>query len=427
MRRPLLIALLLGLPLGVLLQQWSAAGGEWRSWQRRWSELRRVRGLAARAPGLVTAGPADRCVTCHLGALTGRAVGGHVLFAPHPPLACTVDPGQVGCRACHRGDGARVDRAGAHGLRGPAGRRLLGLGLRGGERLRALQAGCAGCHRKPGAALRYDVEVVPEVAAGLALFLTEGCPACHRVPGVAASREVGPPLAAAAERLSADELRERLLRPQRFAPASPMPPSPLGGEDLGRLVAFLTAQPGAAASGGRPPRLTDHYPADYPLQPTPAVGAIWARRLGCEGCHRLGERAGGVPDLRFAGHLLRSDELRTALLDPGRRVRSTLMPAVQAPSTVEESLVAWLALQRRPLPASAAEVARQICLRCHGRQPDPKRAVLSKQPPLLDDVPQARFVDALSKGRPGTAMQPWGPVLGPALLLQLHSYLRGTP
>jgi len=430
MKRLTLLALLLGLPAGALLQHLATPTPSWRRWQQRWSELRRSRGLQDRAPGLVSTGASgERCVACHLGALPGYSVSGHPLFAPHPRLGCALGSSQGSCRACHRGDPRRLDVAGAHGQRSPAGDRLLGLGLGGEARRRWLQAACAGCHRGRGPALSYDARMVPEVAAGLALFLAEGCPACHRLPGVARLGEAGPPLAPSAWRRSTDELRQRLRRPQRFAPASPMPPSSLPAEELERLLVFLVAQASPGPDRGEAPQLADHFPADYPPEATPAAGALWARRIGCAGCHRLGEEPSGVPDLRFVAWTARPDELRTMLLDPGRRVPGTLMPPVRMPSPIPESLLAWLQLQRRPLPSEPGQVVREICGRCHGSVADPRRVVLSRRPPLLEGVaaarlPPARFLEAVTRGRAGTAMAPWGRVLARSFLGELQAALQ---
>ena len=51
------------------------------------------------------------------------------------------------------------------------------------------------------------------------------CVLCHAVPGVPASQQgsLAPPLAGAGARWSADQLRERLVAPERFNPDTLMP------------------------------------------------------------------------------------------------------------------------------------------------------------------------------------------------------------
>ena len=60
--------------------------------------------------------------------------------------------------------------------------------------------------------------IVANRAAGL-------CVLCHAVPGVPASQQgsLAPPLAGAGARWSADQLRERLVAPERFNPDTLMP------------------------------------------------------------------------------------------------------------------------------------------------------------------------------------------------------------
>ena len=54
---------------------------------------------------------------------------------------------------------------------------------------------------------------------------TSFCVLCHAVPGVPASQQgsLAPPLAGAGSRWSADQLRERLVAPERFNPDTLMP------------------------------------------------------------------------------------------------------------------------------------------------------------------------------------------------------------
>ena len=62
-------------------------------------------------------------------------------------------------------------------------------------------------------------------AAIVASRSTSFCVLCHAVPGVPASQQgsLAPPLAGAGARWSADQLRERLVAPERFNPDTLMP------------------------------------------------------------------------------------------------------------------------------------------------------------------------------------------------------------
>lgn len=67
-----------------------------------------------------------------------------------------------------------------------------------------------------------------DVARGAAIAASRQqglCVLCHALPGQPAAfqGDIGPPLAGVGARLSADELRQRLLAPERFNPETVMP------------------------------------------------------------------------------------------------------------------------------------------------------------------------------------------------------------
>lgn len=85
----------------------------------------------------------------------------------------------------------------------------------------------------------------PVRGAAIATSRTQGlCVLCHALPGVDAvhAGTLGPSLAGVGARLSADALRERLLRPERFNPQTLMP-------SYGRREGFERV---AAARRGQP-------------------------------------------------------------------------------------------------------------------------------------------------------------------------------
>jgi mono/diheme cytochrome c family protein len=427
MRRLLLICVGLGALLalaGDLLVR-RLALTEWRGVQRRYNEQQRREALPSIAEGIrAVDGPhgPERCVTCHLGTVLPDAHDPP--FSAHPTLPCTEPLHRLGCVSCHGGVPLALTRARAHGLEPAfAASRLLPAAQR--------QAGCAvrGCHgRVSHGVLTYD-GAAEEVALGLELFLARGCPACHRLDGVYhASAESGPSLSGVGARLSRSALAERLAHP-----TPPMPPVE-PGQGLDRLLLLLQAQRQPDPRDRPSPRLLDHFPAaELPSSPSPAAGALWARRLGCAGCHRLGPADAGVPDLRHVAWTTTAEDLRESLLHPERRFPGTRMPALGANETLVESLVQYLALQRVPLPSSPPAVFAEVCARCHGVRRDPRHVVLSRRPPLLEkDLRLSReaFVETAARGRKGTAMAAWGKALPPAFLGQIYDLLRergGSP
>jgi len=379
-------------------------------------------------------------VTCHLGmALPDAGTG---LFRRHPATPCRLDARQIGCTACHRGEPLGLTALGAHALGSP--RELLDW--RGGSRATALQPACAQCHLgRAHGVLRYDAELVPDVAAGLELFLEQGCPSCHRVAGIFAAGDHGPPLGGIGRLRRRAQLAATLADPQRQSPTSPMPPLTLPPRRAEQLVLFLSAQIGAAREPGSSPAaallsgrrgaLVDHFDSDLPTatEPNAAVGALWARRVGCTGCHRLGEDASGVPDLTRVGWIATYDELGLALRDPARRFTGTLMPRLELPEPVIGSVLLYLAQQKSPLPDQPCDVQREVCARCHGADGrslvaqapgtparDRRAVVLARRPPELRGVPLQTLLEVAGRGRKGTAMAPWGRVLTESFLRQVH-------
>jgi mono/diheme cytochrome c family protein len=204
-----------------------------------------------------------------------------------------------------------------------------------------------------------------------------------------------------------------------------MPPVGLPAAELDALVSLLQAQT-AEDRGAPSPRLLEHFDQPLPAASGPAVGAMWARRLGCVGCHRLGQNDGGVPDLRHVAWTTTADQLQQTLRRPGRRFPGTLMPPLQAPTVIVDSVVSYLELQKVPLPSAPAAVFRQVCGRCHGQQRDARWVVLSRSPPLLEPRPRierAAFIDTAARGREGTAMPTWGRVLSRGFLGQIYDQL----
>jgi len=329
----------------------------------------------------------------------------------------------------------------AHALSPPGSPdRLLDFKAGAGRKL-LIQAGCAGCHvERHGGVLTYDADVVPDVAAGRDLFIAQGCIACHRVAGLYASAERGPELTAVGARRPWGSLKAYLRDPQAGRPVSPMPPVSLVPGDFDRLVTFLTSlagpagekgtsRKGALLSGVAQVRLVDLFPAGYPSTQSLATGAFWARKLGCAGCHRLGEKDTGVPDLRYTGWVRSRSYVDRILKQPRSEVTGTNMARVDMPDAVVESLVEYLAGEKAPLPSSPGDVYEGVCGRCHGGKRDPKVVVLSKKPPDLGGgrpaIGKDKFVATVTEGREGTAMPPWGRVMSKAFIDLIYVYMAG--
>lgn len=407
----------------------------WKTIQRQFNVLQRTAGLPGVSLGIRsiqtrTGRRQERCVTCHLGMILPWAHGAP--FQAHPPLDCSLAVERMGCIDCHRGDPLRLTVEGAHGLNGDASRRVLDLDG-DDQRRQRLQPGCAQCHlsRRAGQ-LQYDEQVVPRVALGLDLFLRQGCPSCHRIAGLVSLAEHGPRLDQVGARRTRREILRLVQQPQQESPSSPMPPVRLPPAELEALVLFLQAQIGPdneAGSGAGQVLASTGSGSQLSAEPisiaNAAAGALSARKLGCQGCHRLAGHEAGIADLRHVGWYRSTTELKQSLQQPQKQFKGTYMPQMNLTPDEVESLVLYLELQKTPLPSSAGQVFDQICAKCHGSARDSKAVVLARTPPQLSRrrVSAKTFSDTLTQGRQGTAMPPWGRVMSRAFIDSLFEEL----
>jgi cytochrome c len=108
----------------------------------------------------------------------------------------------------------------------------------------AIAVSLAACDATPPRA-REDARLAAE---GRQVVLAAGCGACHVIPGVpGATGLVGPPLAGLDRRVylagripnTAANLAAWIRDPQRFVPATAMPPTHLSRADADAVAAFL--------------------------------------------------------------------------------------------------------------------------------------------------------------------------------------------
>jgi mono/diheme cytochrome c family protein len=271
------------------------------------------------------------------------------------------------------------------------------------------------------------------------LFLSRGCAACHRINGVFNASEQAPDLTRIALSRSREAIDRILIDPRVDSPSSPMPAMAGPDADRNTLIAFLLAQIGPERERGcsaacvqlsvsARPSVVAHFSDDLPQKPNPALGALWARRVGCGGCHRLAADEPGVPDLTRVAWFRAETHLRRVLRDPREVMPNTWMPAFGLPEPLVESMVQWLNLQKAPLPSTPKDVFQAVCRRCHGRDRDSRVVVLSRLPPMLEgriaSIARERFVDMATKGVEGTAMAPWGRLVSPAFLGAIYDSLQ---
>ena len=75
------------------------------------------------------------------------------------------------------------------------------------------------------------------------------------------------------------------------------------------------------------PSMSDHVEERAPERSNPAAGALWARRIGCTGCHRAASGEAGVPDLTRVGMRHDAAWLRPWITQPDAVDPAANMPA----------------------------------------------------------------------------------------------------
>lgn len=250
-------------------------------------------------------GRVDRCVSCHLGVESPGMAGAPRPFGLHPPTPHT--PHQVqelGCVACHRGQGRATTVAAAHGEVEDWDTPLLPLGF--------TEASCGTCHRE---------ETVPEAALlseGRRLMDRAGCLGCHRLSGHEDWESTAPDLDALADKTHVEWLRAWLADPESLQPGTWMPDFELPPTEVEALTAYLWAQP---AKVPLPPDAAEPPPGDFDR------GRKLFRESRCISCHTVGGRGNGsAPELGGVGSKVHRSWLIAYLGDPHAFQPRTEMP-----------------------------------------------------------------------------------------------------
>jgi mono/diheme cytochrome c family protein len=216
----------------------------------------------------------DRCVTCHVGMQAGEpTVAGDPVLAPHPDVGH--DPNELGCTACHAGQGRATEVADAHGDVHFWPTPMIPL--------RHADAGCGSCHTHL-AVMEWE-----QLQRGAALVERNDCLACHALDGRGGTLRPGGELVAAPDlsrvgaRGFAADWYERHLARRAAAADGPWAASfgIVPAAERAELARFLGTRVGA-------PKLV-------------AAKSLF-HSLGCRGCHQVNGVGGDDgPDLSRAG------------------------------------------------------------------------------------------------------------------------------
>lgn len=207
---------------------------------------------------------------------------------------------------------------------------------------------------------------------GARAFATVGCIACHTAPGERDEKHPELiPLDGLASKLSAAEIRRRIVEPRAAHPDSRMPDFRLADEQpaaLEGLVHFLASSQHAAFAAVVPP------PEKKSAAEWQALGRKVVEQRGCLSCHDVGTNDRPAPAApRFAQLMLPAGGVAGAgCLAEAPKIG---VPDFQASSHARACLAEFLGsfqpppakLQRAPLFAAELQMDRLGCTACHAR------------------------------------------------------------
>ncbi len=296
----------------------------------------------------------DRCMTCHLGIDRPGFEDAKQPFRTHPHrelIFATHPIARFGCTVCHQGQGPALDSVEwAHGHM-----ERWDFPLLKGE---LVQASCRRCHRE-----QDEISLAPVYTQGKTLFETMGCFGCHNVQGYEKAEKVGPDLMRIKAKVDPAWLVRWIQDPKGYLPRTKMPNFKLREDEAISIAAYLlhASEPEEAPLA--------RYPGG-----DPGKGKALVARLGCLGCHRVGDefpppprpvkmdpveeilaRFDFAPDLGKIGSKVNADWLFRWLKDPKRFRPTTRMPNLRLSDEEAGHLTAYLMTLGRKRPIKGLE------------------------------------------------------------------------
>ncbi|HTT22581.1 MAG TPA: c-type cytochrome [Candidatus Sulfotelmatobacter sp.] len=387
----------------------------------------------------------DRCTTCHIAGDDPRFQGHAEPLRTHRYSAALGDVQRngrwerahkftdFGCTICHDGQGRGLEAFYAHGEDAFWPDPMLGYvtqanwhsefkaKLTGTE---YMQANCAQCHTEE------HFAGTPLVQHGRQLFFEKACYGCHRIEGLS-NGTLGPDLTEVGKKYKINYLWEHTVNPRAFQPTSFMPKFDLTDDELKALTIFLKSRRGvnfAETSLGQyrarlqPVKAGEAITSQTPKPVTPGRGEELIAERSCTACHKLGDHDGHIaPDLSYEGLIRDEDWMMAHFREPKSRIPDSIMPVFGFTDSDFRTISSYLkARNAPPLFKNAEEIYKGLCARCHGEKGDGKGATYLYLDPAPRDLtkaafmnskPEARFLQSLKEGVPGTSMPPWERVL----------------
>jgi cytochrome c2/cytochrome c553 len=355
----------------------------------------------------------EHCRTCHP---EGRAAVRINSFLPgrnHPNIA-PHSKNDLGCTACHLGEGMAADLKISHGRTGNEARKVLG-----GE---DLQASCYQCHElKP-------LRGADKAWQGAQLFFETACDTCH-TSGVGRGGNYGPDLSGAGSFLGLVQIRTAIENPKAILESSIMPKFSLSPEEVKALSYFLKSrvkEPYYETPMTRLFKEREQERLEKKSLPKPVpAGKELLKEKRCLACHKFGESEGQIgPDLSFMAFMRQENYIRNFLHSPGIEIPGAIMPRIPMDQREENGLL--FVLQQKGKSPFHGRTPRNaymmLCQRCHAAQGDgfgiiePNLAnfprAFRNNAMFFKSIPDARIIGSITKGIPGTSMPPYGALLG---------------
>ena len=352
----------------------------------------------------------ELCQTCHSGGsraeLTkdGASPTSHPDITPHSIY-------ELGCTACHLGEGVAADLKISHGRVGNEVRKVLS-----GE---AVQSTCFRCHEAG------PFRGAEKVWKGSRLFVENACGLCHST-GEAKGAAYGPDLSDAGSFLSLKQIQAVVENPKKVLEGSIMPKFSLSPEEIKGVSYFLKSRIKDPYYETPMMRVARRGAPEPPEKRFPVKGALSEERLlkekKCLACHKFGEADGQVaPDLTYTAYMRSKDYVMNFLKTPGKEIPGAIMPI--SPATAdEEGAIVRLLTKKRPIHLHGGNtdenIYMRLCQACHAAEGDGFGTI---QPNLADfprpfrdnraffaSIPDTRIVESIEKGVPGTSMPPYG-------------------
>lgn len=272
----------------------------------------------------------EQCTKCHQEAAKSGLEQSSVSQPYVPDPLVPHHNKEWGCTVCHRGQGAAMDKEGAHQPKVATEQPLLPITY--------IQASCGICHRT-------DLPDTPNLNHGRQLLSEYGCVACHRVESIERPTMPGPDLTNIGAKVSPEWIYKWLKEPRTITDSSGntvvsgyqthsrMPQFQLDDKELRSLCAFLSSLHTAPAE---PYKFDPQILAT--LESSPDVveqGEARFREMFCTTCHsvavvRAGETKliGGEigPELTKVGSKVNANWLVAWLRSPQAYLPQSQMP-----------------------------------------------------------------------------------------------------